>query len=197
MSFKVNWPEFSPSIVQQAQTSLSKALSSGKKMENLVGPIQCTFLEMGTVAPVLEILEISELSPERFKGIFQLVYDGDAHMTLETHVQANPLVHQTRSALGSHTIVYAHRPLVVPMELKLSNVRLRGIVVLVVDKQKGITIAFKNDPLESIHVNSSFDHVPQIRKMLQSRIENSFRSLFQEELPQMIHQLSLSFLREQ
>jgi distribution and morphology protein 34 len=34
----------------------------------------------------------------------------------------------------------------VPMTLRLSNLSLRAIVVLVVSRQKGITLVFKNDP---------------------------------------------------
>jgi mitochondrial distribution and morphology protein 34 len=48
----------------------------------------------------------------------------------------------------------SHYPLVVPMEMRISQVKLRGIVVLVVDQEKGITLVFKNDPLESVLVNS-------------------------------------------
>ncbi|CAG8544127.1 4030_t:CDS:2 [Diversispora eburnea] len=45
------------------------------------------------------------------------------------------------------------------MLLRLSNLKLRGIIVLVVSKQKGITLVFKNDPLEKVDVTSTFDSI--------------------------------------
>jgi distribution and morphology protein 34 len=88
----------------------------------------------------------------------------------------------------------SHKPLVVPMEMRISKVQLKGIVVLVVDKDEGVTLVFKSDPLQSVVVNSTFDDVPNIQRMLQSRIETQVRNMFQSQLPQMIHNLSKLFL---
>jgi distribution and morphology protein 34 len=60
----------------------------------------------------------------------------------------------------------------------------------VVSKTKGITLVFKNDPLESIVVSSTFDSVTSVRNFLQREIEKQLRNLFQEDLPIMIHNLS-------
>ena len=91
-------------------------------------------------------------------------------------------------------MLFAHKPLVVPMDLSISELQLRGIIVLVVDQERGITLVFKNDPLESVKVSSSFDQMPNIRRLLQGQIERQLRGLFQEGLPQMIHNLSLLML---
>jgi distribution and morphology protein 34 len=77
MSFGVNWPQFDKEFIQKAKEQLDVALNNGKKIENIVGSIKCTELVMGSVPPELEILEISELTPERFKGIFKLAYNGN------------------------------------------------------------------------------------------------------------------------
>lgn len=37
--------------------------------------------------PDLEILEIGDLSTDRFRGIFRLTYSGDAYIVLQTKVQ--------------------------------------------------------------------------------------------------------------
>jgi distribution and morphology protein 34 len=145
-------------------------------------------------------LEISELHPDRFKGIFKLVYTGNAYLMLSTFVQANPLfVQKPKPVLSSGPqMLLADKPLVVPMEMCISDVQLRGIIVLVVDKEKGITLVFKNDPLESVKVSSTFDNIPNIRALLQRQIEKQLRNMFQEELPQMIHNLSkLQLQKEQ
>lgn len=58
-------------------------------------------------------------------------------------------------------------------------------------KAKGITLVFRNDPLESLKVSSTFDSIPFIKEYLQKEIERQVRGLFQEELPVAVHRLSL------
>jgi mitochondrial distribution and morphology protein 34 len=58
-------------------------------------------------------------------------------------------------------MLLAQKPFIVPMEMKLSKVHLRGVVVLVVDKEKGVTLVFRSDPLEKVHVSSTFDNIPK------------------------------------
>lgn len=168
----------------------------------------------------MEILEIGELSTDKFRGIFKLTYCGDAYIVIQTKVQvliytfiiinnrvpnrilyikANPM-HAKESDLPRHTrpsVLAADQPLIVPMLLRISDLKLRGIVVLVVSKTKGITLVFKNDPLESILVSSTFDSVTSVRSFLQREIENQLRNLFQEDLPVMIHNLSLRHIQSQ
>lgn len=107
-------------------------------------------------------------------------------------------MHAKESDLPRHTrpsVLAADQPLIVPMLLKISDLKLRGIVVLVVSKTKGITLVFKNDPLESILVSSTFDSVTSVRNFLQREIEHQLRNLFQEDLPVMIHNLSLRHIQ--
>ncbi|KAL2917793.1 ERMES complex subunit [Polyrhizophydium stewartii] len=220
MSFKINWPEFSHEFIDKAKEQLTVALNKGKKPENIVDRIEVKELDMGTKVrlptdggpsgaatytapqairpPDLEILEISELSEDRFKGIFKLVYTGDAFIIIKTRVQANPLTTAARQRTVNPRLgmLAAQRPFVVPMEIRISNVRLRGIIVLVVDQEKGITLVFKNDPLERVDVNSTFDNIPNIRRFLQTQIEGQLRNLFQTDLPQMVHNLSLMLLHQ-
>lgn len=100
-----------------------------------------------------------------------------------------------RQRLFRPGILAADKPLVVPMLLRISDLKLRGIVVLVVSKTKGITLVFKNDPLESIIISSTFDSVTSVRNFLQREIEKQLRKLFQEDLPVMIHNLSVRHLQ--
>ncbi|GAA5885072.1 hypothetical protein JCM3774_004534, partial [Rhodotorula dairenensis] len=146
--------------------------------------------------PELEILEIGDLSTDRFRGIFRLTYSGDAYIVLQTRVQANPLnvPRPSLDILNSPRILFAAAPLVVPMTLRLSNLSLRAIVVLVVSRQKGITLVFKNDPLEKVDVSSSFDGVESVAGFIQREIENQLREAFRSDLPNVIHRLSQKWL---
>ncbi|CEP18625.1 hypothetical protein [Parasitella parasitica] len=199
MAFRFNWPEFDSEFYGEARSQLEAALNKGNKPKNIVDHISVTELNMGTTAPDLEILEIGELSTDKFRGIFKLTYCGDAYIVIQTKVQANPM-HAKESDLPRHTrpsVLAADQPLVVPMLLRISDLKLRGIVVLVVSKTKGITLVFKNDPLESILVSSTFDSVTSVRSFLQREIENQLRNLFQEDLPVMIHSLSLRHIQSE
>lgn len=104
--------------------------------------------------------------------------------------QANPLSPSPSPFPLATTPLAAHRPLLVPMALRLSNLKLRAIVVLVVSKQKGITLVFKNDPLESLEVSSTFDSIGVLKGFIQREIEGQLREMFREDLPGIIHTLS-------
>lgn len=58
-------------------------------------------------------------------------------------------------------------------------------------RQKGLTLVFRNDPLESLKVSSTFDSIPFVRDYLQKEIEIQLRTLMMDELPAIIHRLSL------
>ena len=81
--------------------------------------------------------------------------------------------------------------LTIPLQITLSDIKLSGFIVLVFSKQKGITLVFRNDPLESLKVSSTFDSIPFVRDYLQKEIEGQLRILFMDELPAIIHRLSL------
>ncbi|KAI9250615.1 hypothetical protein BY458DRAFT_524564 [Sporodiniella umbellata] len=197
MAFRFHWPEFDYEFYTAAKEQLETALNKENKPSVIVDHITVKELHMGTKPPELEILEIGELGNENFRGIFKLSYAGDAYIEIQTKVQANPM-HNKPTLLPRYSrpgILAADQPLIVPMVLRISQLKLRGIVVLVVSKTKGITLVFKNDPLESVQVSSTFDHITMLRDYLQCQIENQLRNMFQDELPMMVHNLSLRYLQ--
>ncbi|KAI7863284.1 hypothetical protein BDF14DRAFT_1876351 [Spinellus fusiger] len=193
MAFRFNWPEFDNDFYTDIKAQMETALNKGEKPKKIVDHITVKDLSMGTVPPELEILEIGELTTDTFRGIFKLSYKGNAHIVVQTKVQANPMHAQRPEASLRHTrpgILAADQPLVVPMLLRISDLQLRGIVVLVISKTKGITLVFKNDPLESILVSSTFDGIPSLRDFLQREIESQIRKLLREDIPVMVHHLT-------
>ena len=97
--------------------------------------------------------------------------------------------------VGSGGMLAAKQPLVVPMLLRLSHFRLSSYVVLVVSKQKGITLVFKTDPLQNVDINSTFDSIAVIQKFIQREIEGQLRQMFREDLPGIIHRLSQQWVK--
>ena len=87
MSFRFSWPEFDEAFISTASKELENALNRGKKPSNICDLIHVKELSMGTLPPELDILEIGEVSMDRFRGIFKLAYSGDGHLVLETKVQ--------------------------------------------------------------------------------------------------------------
>jgi mitochondrial distribution and morphology protein 34 len=79
------------------------------------------------------------------------------------------------------------------MFLRLSDFLLSGIIILVFSKQKGLTLVFRNDPVDSVKVSSTFDSIPPIQRFLQREIERLLRDLMREEVPAIIHKLSLEW----
>lgn len=70
---------------------LTTALNKSPKPPIIVDDILVNELNLGSVPPELEILEIGDLAEDRFRGIFKMCYSGDAFLTLKTRVQVRPL----------------------------------------------------------------------------------------------------------
>ncbi|KAF3393952.1 hypothetical protein F1880_005423 [Penicillium rolfsii] len=195
MAFNFNWSPLmaDAGFYTRAQDLLTAALNKSPKPPIIVDDIIVTELNLGSMPPDLEILEIGDLAEDRFRGIFKMSYSGDAFLTLKTRVQANPLNTYllTRPSFASPKPLAAATPLTIPLQITLSDFKLSGFVILVFSKQKGITVVFRNDPLESLKVSSTFDSIPFVRDFLQREIEAQLRILFMDELPAIIHRLSL------
>ena len=88
-------------------------------------------------------------------------------------------------------LIPASSALTIPLQITLSDIKLSAFIILVFSKQKGITLVFRNDPLESLKVSSTFDSIPFVRDFLQKEIEAQLRILLMDELPAIIHRLSL------
>ncbi|KAG8218981.1 hypothetical protein J3R82DRAFT_4724 [Butyriboletus roseoflavus] len=198
MSFTFQWPRFSDQFHTDAIQMLNNALNKGNKPPVIADKIEVVELEMGTQPPELEIRDIGDLTMDQFRGIFRLTYAGDAHLVLKTKVQANPLNHKQPDIhlmTGSRGMLAAKEPLVVPMLLRLSHFKLNSYVVLVISKQKGITLVFKTDPLQNVDIHSTFDSIAVIQKFIQREIEGQLRQMFREDLPGIIHRLSQQWVK--
>uniref|UniRef100_A0A060T8C2 Mitochondrial distribution and morphology protein 34 n=1 Tax=Blastobotrys adeninivorans TaxID=409370 RepID=A0A060T8C2_BLAAD len=192
MSFKFDWSCFGDDFYSRAKSLLTDALNKSNRPPILVDKILVQDLQLGKQAPELEILEIGDLAEDRFRGIFKLNYSGDASLTLATKIQANPfnVYSQNAPKFTLPDVVGATAPLPMPLNVTLSDIRLSGIIIMVFSKARGLTLVFRNDPLESIKVSSTFDSLPGIARFLQMQIETQIRLLFREELPTILHRLS-------
>jgi len=196
MAFNFNWSPLSTDagFLPRAQELLTHALNrADPKPAIIVDDIVVSELNLGDMPPELEILEIGDLAEDRFRGTFKMMYSGNAFITLKTKVQANPLntYLRTRPAFASPLPLAADTGLTIPLQITLSDFRLSGFIILVFSRQKGLTLVFRNDPLESLRVSSTFDSIPFVANFLQREIETQLRGLIMDELPAIIHRLSL------
>jgi distribution and morphology protein 34 len=195
MAFNFNWSPLTADaeFYSRAQDLLTKALNKSPKPPIIVDDILVDELNLGTVPPDLEILEIGDLAEDRFRGIFKMCYSGDAYLTLKTRVQANPLNTYlfSKPSFTSPKPLAAASGLTIPLSITLSEIKLSAFIILVFSKQKGLTLVFRNDPLESLKVSSTFDSIQFVRDYLQKTIEQQLRNLMMDELPAIIHRLSL------
>ncbi|KAI1378283.1 hypothetical protein F4677DRAFT_389940 [Hypoxylon crocopeplum] len=195
MAFNFNWSPLTADaeFYRRAQELLTNALNKSPKPPIIVDDILVTEFNLGSVPPELEILEIGDLAEDRFRGIFKMCYSGDAFLTLRTRVQANPLntYLSAKPSFTSPQPLAAAASLTIPLSITLSEIKLSAFIILVFSKQKGLTLVFRNDPLESLKVSSTFDSIQFVRDYLQRTIEGQLRILMMDELPAIIHKLSL------
>ncbi|KAI4869526.1 hypothetical protein F4820DRAFT_12984 [Hypoxylon rubiginosum] len=195
MAFNFNWSPLAADaeFYKRAQELLTDALNKSPKPPIIVDDILVTEFNLGSVPPDLEILEIGDLAEDRFRGIFKMCYSGDAFLTLKTRVQANPLntYLSAKPTFTSPQPLAAAASLTIPLSITLSEIKLSAFIIVVFSKQKGLTLVFRNDPLESLKVSSTFDSIQFVRDYLQRTIEGQLRNLMMDELPAIIHKLSL------
>jgi len=198
MSFAFNWQAFAKQEAFQSHIHdmLTNALNKQKPLI-LEDRIRVVNLDWGTEAPSLEMLEIGDVATDRFRGVFKLSYNGGATITVATKVQANPLNVYANGASAKFALpefVAAPVSFPIPLHLTLHNIKLQATVIVVFSKQGGLTLVFRNDPLQSIEVNSTFDRFATIASFLQQQIETQIRNLFREEVPSLLYKLSLKYL---
>ncbi len=90
MAFKFNWSPLTAdaNFYDRARELLTAALNNKTpKPPIIVDDIIVRELNLGSVPPELEILEVGDLAEDRFRGIFKMCYSGDAYLTLQTRVQ--------------------------------------------------------------------------------------------------------------
>lgn len=199
MSFKLNWNAIEKdSFSAHTRELLEEALNSGKRPSILSDDIKIIDLNFGTIAPNFQILEIGDLGLDKFRGIFSFKYYGDASITVKTKISAS-LLKNYNNNIGDEfnfikpNFIVSDCDFDIPLNLKLSNFKMSSIMIIVFSKTKGLTLVFKNDPLENIDVNSTFDKISPIADFLQKKIESQISDLFKEFLPSLLYKFSLKY----
>eukprot|EP01088_Endostelium_zonatum_P015579 TRINITY_DN3891_c0_g1_i1.p1 TRINITY_DN3891_c0_g1~~TRINITY_DN3891_c0_g1_i1.p1 ORF type:complete len:218 (+),score=27.08 TRINITY_DN3891_c0_g1_i1:147-800(+) len=211
MSFDITWPQFDEEMINMVKDKLNGILNSSTPgepsplPEELVAPLVVTGISFGTIAPELEVVDISDIQEERFQGGLKIRYEGDLFLELSTAVEVNACVEKRpkdrRYVQSIHSDVLTE-PLHIPLKIMISKIKLSGILQasftkkpshegLTASKQTGpIAAYFEGDPLVSVCVTSNFDGLSPVKNLLQSTIEDFLRTFFQQDFPNLIRKLS-------
>lgn len=199
MSFKLNWNAIEKeNFSTYTRELLEEALNSGKKSTMICDDISIIELNFGTIAPEFQILEIGDLGVDKFRGILSFKYYGDASITVKTKISGSLLKNYNNNidnklSFIKPKFIVSDCNFDIPLNLKLSKFEMSSIIIIVFNKSKGLTLVFKNDPLENINVNSTFDKIKPIANFLQKKIEYQISELFKEFLPSLLYKFSLKY----
>ncbi len=186
MSFEFRWPLFDEPFKRDLAHQIEEAINYGPSSPIIIGRIAISTLEPGTIPPAVEILEIGELNLVSLRVLFRVAYRGDAKITLQLRVKYNPF------SIGDDT----DGNCIAPVELTVSNLVINAVVSVYANRCSGVTVAFKNDPLESIQINSSFDGISTIKSFIQTELETRVREALRTEVPKAIHELSRQIIHD-
>jgi len=201
MSIKFCWPSYEQQkpFIALLKDSLTEVLNDGATPNAVVAPIKVTGVDLGSQPPEIEILNITGTSSqETFTTSIRIIYTGSASIQLETVVQVNrlsgtPSQYSSR-ALTRVGILCAHHVLNVPIKLAITHIDLAGILIIVKSKNS-LEFSFKNDPLTSVQITSTFDSLPPARKAVQRMVEGRLRDFMMIRLPAMSKKITDAFLK--
>jgi len=209
MSFQIEWPTFDEPTLEKIRTQITEILNQGELPDAICDRMVVAGLDFGNVAPSLQFIDIPQVSEENVEAHFKVSYSGNGSITLQTKVQVNPF--WAKSAVSKRTLrhlgsLIAHQPMVVPLRIHISQLRVDGEIVLNAKKRPDkttreegtlslsdplkvvpqVAARFKADPLQSVVISSSFDDFGSVKEYLQGEVEGALRDLFVVEFPRII-----------
>jgi distribution and morphology protein 34 len=137
MSFQIDWPTLDEAMLEKIKAQLTEVLNKGELPEAICDTMRVTDLNLGTTAPTLQFMDIPDVSEDGFEGHFKVTYAGDGSITLQTKVQVNAFAAKTapsKRAMRHLGSLIAHEPMVVPLRITISHVRIDGDLVLNIKK---------------------------------------------------------------
>jgi len=138
MSFKFDWSRVSTNkeFLNDLKSKINSALEQALADNDNYG-VSLKNFDLGSSAPELQIIKITELKQDKMHLVFAFSYCGDASMELDVNLQVNPLV-SSKGRVGrlgrTHMgLLAAHIPLRCSIYTALSKFQLEGTLDLAVD----------------------------------------------------------------
>jgi distribution and morphology protein 34 len=138
MSFQIEWPTLDEITLEKIKAQITEVMNKGELPDAICDVMRVTDLDLGNIAPTLQFMDIPDVSEDGFEGHFKVAYAGNGSITLQTKVQVNPFAAKTvpsKRALRHLGSLIAHEPMVVPLRITISQVRIDGDLVLNIKKR--------------------------------------------------------------
>lgn len=192
MSFRFSWKFVNvDELYDNCKQSMTLSIAQSKRPPKLVEPLKVVDLDFGTDPPELEFHSIPAVDETKVHVVFKLKYSGNANVTVQTTVQANPLLEVFEAAPKEwpHFVrprtLGATSSLILPFKMKLNNVQLDALVDVTYTKQ-GLVCVFRNNPVKSVSATSSLDSIPGVENMLRELVKASLSDTFNEDVPEAV-----------
>lgn len=190
MSFKFNWQFFNVADLQKrCKDAFTASVASTRRPPSIAEPIRATDINFGSQPPEIVFREIKAVSLNRTHLVFSVKYSGDASITLETAVHANPLLESFNESnffpFVQPKLVAALTPFVLPFELKIQHVVLDTLINVIYTPQ-GVIITFGDDPIKHLEVQTSLDMIPMLNAMIAQILKVNLEVAFEEDIPESV-----------
>lgn len=190
MSFNFNWRFFDVADLQaRTKETVTESIAQTRRPPVIAAPIRAVDVNFGTQPPDLAFQAIPVVSLTRTHIVFHLKYSGDASLTLDTAIEANPLREPLLDANFSEfvkpRIIAALDRLVLPFRLKLHNIVLDTLIDVVYTPH-GVVVNFHDNPVKRIQVESSLDMLPGVNAMISTVLKHQLTMSFYEDIPESV-----------
>ncbi|KAF2070037.1 hypothetical protein CYY_008645 [Polysphondylium violaceum] len=198
MSFKLSWGNFDNNFIENLKNTLTDTLNNGPPIPNITDKLSVYNLVLGDLAPQVELLEIDP-SKDKLTFVFKFKYQGNALLELRTNVQANPVYlgsslniksKREKNMLKNLRLGPASKPHVIPLSIVIKDIDFEGVLSVSIVNAK-IEASFKEDPLKSINIVTSFDEFPPAAAFIKSLVEGQLRDFIMKEFPTIVGSITI------
>lgn len=183
MSFLFNWAGLHS---VDFKTQANRVLDS-LRLPQFPQRVSMTELLWGDTAPKFEILDIIELSEEKFKALFKFEYQGELSVTLRSNIEINSIRlidfdPFTRPHFGS-----AATSTVLPVDFRIAKLSV-DFLFTVVTKRANVTVVFNDEPQVDLEISTTIDELldDDLMAMLKNDALAMVTEYLKQDLPEII-----------
>lgn len=175
MSIRFNWNNFSQEFVDAVMIKLEEILQQGPPNPSLVGVFKVNQLYLGTIPPKVSLLSLDILQMNHISLLIQFEYAGDGYIEILNDAQINKFFQEHQDYLQTSILSMgsglSSRASIVPLNLKISGLKLEGKLRVEIQDMKILSIQLMENPIKELKVNSNFDeHLAMVTDIIKSQL---------------------------
>ncbi|ODV71043.1 MDM34 family protein CYBJADRAFT_169693 [Cyberlindnera jadinii NRRL Y-1542] len=183
MSFLFDWMSLHSLDLKSKVNSMLEHMS----IPHFPDKVSITELLWGDSKPVFELLDIVELTEERFKGLFKFEYSGELKVVLRSNIEINAINLIDYDDFTKPHYVLANCSTVLPVDFTIDKLRL-DLLFTVVTKGDNVTVVFNDEPMVDLEIHTTIDELldDDLFEMLKTDALNIVTEYLKQDLPGMI-----------